>query len=133
MKNSMAHIAIAVEDINKAKDFFELISGNQASDPHFVESQKVNTSFVSLGETNFELLEPVGDDTPISNFLSNRGGGIHHICVETENFDELVTTIRSSGVRTLGEPFIGAKGRRVIFFHPKDTYNVLVELEEREE
>jgi len=129
----MAHIAIAVEDINKAKDFFELISGNQASDPHFVESQKVNTSFVSLGETNFELLEPVGDDTPISNFLSNRGGGIHHICVETENFDELVTTIRSSGVRTLGEPFIGAKGRRVIFFHPKDTYNVLVELEEREE
>jgi len=131
MVNSLAHFAIAVEDINEAKGFFELLAGNQASTPHFVESQKVNTSFLDIGDTSIELLEPVGESTPISKFLSSRGGGIHHICVETEQFDELVSTITKTGVRTLGDPFIGAKGKRVIFFHPKDTFNVLVELEER--
>lgn len=133
MDNTMAHIAIAVEDIQKAKGFFELLTENSASQPHEVESQKVNTSFVKIGDTNLELLEPTGDDTPISNFLERRGGGIHHICIETDHFDKMIENISESGVRTLGDPFVGAKGRRVVFFHPKDTFGVLVELEEREE
>ncbi|MHA2501507.1 MAG: methylmalonyl-CoA epimerase [Candidatus Kariarchaeaceae archaeon] len=130
MTNSMAHIAIAVDDIDKAKGLFELLSGNPASDPHVVETQKVNTSFIDIGGTSIELLEPFGTDTPISNFLEKRGGGIHHICVETKAFDELIDQMRAAGIRTLGEPSIGAKGRRIIFFHPKDTFNVLIELEE---
>lgn len=128
----MAHIAIAVEDIEEAKGFFEMITGNDASPKHEVESQKVNTSFVNIGGTSLELLEPTTEETPISNFLKKRGGGIHHICVETDEFDHLVNTITETGVRTLGDPFIGAKGCRVVFFHPKDTFNVLVEIEERE-
>ncbi|MFV2015528.1 MAG: VOC family protein, partial [Candidatus Heimdallarchaeota archaeon] len=68
-----------------------------------------------------------------SNFLQNRRGGIHHICIETKDFDALILKITGSGVRKLGEPSVGAKGKRVIFFHPKDTFNVLIELEELEE
>lgn len=131
MKNTLAHLAIAVSDIEKAKGLFELLSGNEATDPHLVEQQKVNTSFIQIGDTSIELLEPYGKDTPISNFLQNRGGGIHHICIETEEFDDLIIKLTDSGIRKLGEPSIGAKGKRVIFFHPKDTFNVLVELEEK--
>ncbi len=130
MENKIAHVAIATENLEDAKSFFELISGNKASKVHEVSSQKVNTSFIKIGETNFELLEPIGDDTPITKFLSKAGGGIHHICIETSNFDELIKQIKSTGVRTLGEPSIGAMDKRVIFFHPKDTFNVLIELEE---
>lgn len=128
----MAHIAVAVENIEHAKSIFELLAGNKASAPHVVDDQKVNTSFVKIGDTNIELLEPFGEDTPISNFLEKRGGGIHHICIESDTFDELIEDVKSSGVRTLGEPSIGAHGRRIIFFHPKDTFNVLIELEEAE-
>lgn len=128
----MAHIAIAVENMESAKSFFELITGNQASIPRIVETQKVNTSFLKIGDTHLEFLEPYGEDTPISNFLVKRGGGIHHICIETDEFDELITKIKATGVRTLGEPSIGAHDCRIIFLHPKDTYNVLVEIEEAE-
>jgi methylmalonyl-CoA/ethylmalonyl-CoA epimerase len=131
MENTLAHIAIAVSNIEKAKGLFELLSGNLSSEPHLVEKQKVNTSFIQIGDTNIELLEPSGKDTPISKFLENRGGGIHHICIETDGFDELIEKLTNSGIRKLGEPSLGAKGKRIIFFHPKDTFNVLVELEEK--
>ena len=130
MKNTLAHVAIAVNNIDAAKGLFEMLSGSEASTPHTVEKQKVNTSFVQIGETSFELLEPFGMDTPISNFLAKKGGGIHHICIETNEFDELIVKIKERGIRTLGEPSVGANGRRIIFFHPKDTFNVLIELEE---
>ena len=131
MGNTLAHLAVAVSNIDSAKSFFELLSGNQATKPHVVESQKVTTSFVAIGSTNIELLEPFGEATPISNFIQNRGGGIHHICIESDEFDSMIKKITETGVRTLGEPSIGAKGRRIIFFHPKDTFNVLIELEEK--
>ncbi|MHA2090541.1 MAG: VOC family protein [Candidatus Kariarchaeaceae archaeon] len=130
MKNSLAHIAIAVDSIEKVKPFFELITGGTTSSPKFIESQKVNTSFLPVGGTHLEFLEPVGDSSPISNFMSKRGGGIHHICIESHNFEDLVSQIKALGIRTLGDPFIGAKNRKVVFFHPKDTFNVLIELEE---
>jgi methylmalonyl-CoA epimerase len=130
MENKLAHIAIAVDNINESKSFFELITGNSASEQKLVDSQQVNTSFVRIGETHIELLEPTANTSPISKFLANRGGGIHHLCIETNTFDDLVYRVTSMGIRTLSEPFIGAKNKRVVFFHPKDTYNVLIELEE---
>lgn len=130
MANSLAHVAIAVNDLNQAKQLFEKIAGSSASEPHIVEDQKVNTSFIKIGGTSFELLEPTSADSPISNFLEKRGGGIHHVCIETNNFDRLMSDISAMGIRTLGQPSIGAKGKRIIFFHPKDTFNVLIELEE---
>lgn len=130
MTRKISHVAIAVKDITKARNFFEQLTGNESSIPHVVESQKVNTSFVPIGDTHIELLEPISDDSPISKFLRNKGGGIHHLCIETDEFDKLKEKLSSQGIRTLGEPFIGAKGKKVIFFHPKDTYGVLIELEE---
>lgn len=130
MTRKIAHVAIAVKDIKKARSFFEQLTGTESSKPHIVESQKVNTSFVPIGDTYIELLEPINDDSPISKFLSKKGGGIHHLCIETDEFDKLVDNLISQGVRTLGSPFIGAKNKKVIFFHPKDTFGVLIELEE---
>lgn len=130
MKNKMSHVAIAVNNIEDAKKFFELLTGNNSSDSNPVESQKVLTSFIPIGDTNIELLQPSSSDSPISKFLDKKQGGIHHICIETDEFESLIDKVVNSGVRKLGDPFMGAKGRKVIFFHPKDTYGVLIELEE---
>ncbi|MCH8908013.1 MAG: methylmalonyl-CoA epimerase [Candidatus Heimdallarchaeota archaeon] len=130
MTNTLSHIAIAVDDIDKAKSFFELLTQNKSSETHLIEKQKVNAAFIAIGDTTIELLDPYGQDTPISNFLSKRGGGIHHLCIKTDRFDEMVEKLKSTGIRSLGDSSIGAKGKRVIFFHPKDTFHVLIELEE---
>jgi methylmalonyl-CoA/ethylmalonyl-CoA epimerase len=128
--NTLSQVAIAVDNIEKAKKFFEKLIGKEASPPHHVAQQKVNVSMIKIGDTNLELLEPAAEITPITKFLEQRGGGIHHIGIKTDNFDELIEELKEIGIRTLGEPSIGADGNRIIFFHPKDTYGVLIELEE---
>ncbi len=131
--NTLSQLAIAVEDISKAKVFFEMLTGKELSQPHNVESQKVNVAFIDMGDTKIELLEPAAEKTPITKFLQQRGGGIHHMGIMTDRFDELIEELKAAGIRTLGEPSIGAEGHRVLFLHPKDTFGVLVELEERSE
>jgi len=129
--NTLSQLAIAVEDIESARSFFQLLTGKEVSPPHNVESQKVNVAFIEMGDTKIELLEPAAEQTPITNFLQQRGGGIHHMGIMTERFDELIEELRTAGIRTLGEPSKGAEGHRVLFLHPKDTFGVLIELEER--
>lgn len=127
---TISQIAIAVKDIQKAKGIFETLTGKSASNPHLVSSQKVNVSFIEVGETKIELLEPAEEQTPITNFLEKRGGGIHHIGIKTKDFEGMIQNLQKMGVRTLGPPTLGAEGHRVVFFHPKDTFGVLIELEE---
>ena len=129
--NTLSQLAIAVEDISKAKSFFEMLTGKELSKTHNVESQKVNVAFLDMGDTKIELLEPAAEQTPVTKFLQQRGGGIHHMGIMTDRFDELIEELRSAGIRTLGEPSPGAEGHRVLFLHPKDTFGVLIELEER--
>ena len=84
-----------------------------------------------VGESRIELLEPMGEDTPVAGFLAKRGPGIHHICFEVEDIEAEVERLRELGVRLLSEtPQPGAHGSRVMFIHPKDSGGVLVELNE---
>jgi methylmalonyl-CoA epimerase len=128
--NILSQVAIAVPQIAQAKELFELLTGRTASLPHHVASQKVNVSFIEMGSTKIELLEPAAEQTPITKFLQERGGGVHHLGLKTKRFEDLIAQIKQRGVRTLGEPSIGAEGHRVVFLHPKDTYGVLIEIEE---
>ncbi len=128
--DKISQIAIAVPEIEKAKKVFEALTETSASSPHLVETQKVNVSFIQVGDTKIELLEPASDKTPITNFLQKRGSGIHHIGIKVKEFEETIKKMKALGVRTLGDPTVGAEGHRVVFFHPKDTHGVLIELEE---
>ena len=88
--------------------------------------------FVELSNTKLELLEPLGDSSPIANFLEkNKRGGVHHICVDVGDIDAAMANARSRNVRMLNEkPKIGAHGNPVCFMHPSDTAGVLLKFEE---
>ena len=86
-----------------------------------------------MGNAKIELLYPLGDNSPISNFLKkNPEGGIHHICLEVDNISDAYKKLESQGVRILGsgEPKIGAHDKPVIFLHPKDFFGTLIEIEQ---
>ena len=107
--------------------------GAKVSAPLPVPEQGVTTVFVELENTKIELLHPLGDRSPIANFLErNPAGGIHHVCYEVNDILATRDRLKASGARVLGsgEPTMGAHGKPILFLHPKDFCGTLVELEQ---
>ncbi|KAA8496624.1 Methylmalonyl-CoA epimerase, mitochondrial [Porphyridium purpureum] len=127
------HIAIATTDVNKAGAFYRDVLGATVSPVQPLPEHGVSVVFVELqNKSKIELLEPLGDTSPIQNFLSkNPGGGVHHICLEVSDIAKAVAHLRKQNVRTLTETTkIGAHGKPVMFLHPKDCNGVLIEIEQ---
>ncbi|TDI57671.1 MAG: methylmalonyl-CoA epimerase [Alphaproteobacteria bacterium] len=133
MLDRLNHVAMAVPDLAAASTLYRDIMGATISDPRALPDHGVTIVFVELGNTRVELLEPLGQDSPIAAFLArNPDGGIHHICYEVADIVAARDRLRARGVRILGdgEPKTGAHGKPVLFLHPKDCGGTLVELEE---
>ncbi|MEY2784237.1 MAG: hypothetical protein RL277_441 [Planctomycetota bacterium] len=125
------HVAIAVESLASARAVYEGAFGMSASEIEFVPGQKVNVLVLHAGAQRVELVEPVGEDSPIRNFLVKRGPGIHHLAWEVENCEQAIARLKAAGVALIDEvPKPGAHGTRIAFVHPKATGGVLMELVE---
>jgi len=126
------HVAIAVPDLDKSVALYRDVLGAKCSGKQSLPEHGVYTVFVELGDTKIELLHPLGDKSPIQNFLDkNQSGGMHHICIEVSDIKAAMKDLKEHKIRTLGtEPKIGAHGKPVIFLHPKDCCGTLIELEQ---
>jgi len=133
MIGRLNHVAIAVRDIAKAADVYRRTLGAEVSAPVPQPAHGVTTVFITLPNTKIELLEPLGDASPIAKFLErNPDGGIHHVCYEVDDIAAARDRLKAAGARVLGdgEPKIGAHGKPVLFLHPKDFCGTLVEIEQ---
>jgi methylmalonyl-CoA/ethylmalonyl-CoA epimerase len=130
-KPTLDHIGIAVRSLDAAKIYEAL--GLRIDHLETVESQGVRTAFLSVGDSNLELLEPLSDDSPVGRFLAKRGEGIHHICLRVSNLDDTLARLKAKGFRLINDaPVPGAQGCRVAFLHPSAGNGVLIELSEKE-
>ncbi|HSC20089.1 MAG TPA: methylmalonyl-CoA epimerase [Rhizomicrobium sp.] len=133
MIGRLNHVAIATKDVRKASGIYRDTLGANVSEPVALPEHGVVTVFVELPNTKIELLEPLGDNSPIARFLEkNPGGGMHHVCYEVDDIYAARDRMKAKGatVTGSGEPRIGAHGKPVIFLHPKDFAGTLIELEE---
>jgi methylmalonyl-CoA/ethylmalonyl-CoA epimerase len=133
MIGRLNHIAIAVRDIAAASQLYRDTLGAKVSSPEKLPEHGVTVVFITLPNTKIELLEPLGEDSPISKFLDKSpDGGIHHVCYEVEDIGAARDQLTKSGARVLGsgKPKIGAHGKPVLFLHPKDFNGTLIELEQ---
>jgi methylmalonyl-CoA/ethylmalonyl-CoA epimerase len=133
MIGRLNHVAIAVPDMARASAIYRDTLGARVSAPHPVPEQGVTTVFVELDNTKIELLEPLGENSPIAGFLArNPAGGMHHLCYEVDDILAARDRLLAEGARILGdgEPRAGAHGRPVLFLHPKDFCGTLLELEQ---
>jgi methylmalonyl-CoA/ethylmalonyl-CoA epimerase len=127
------HVAIAVKDIAKAAGVYRDTLGAEISAAVAQPEHGVTTVFVLLPNTKIELLEPLGEGSPIAKFLERSpDGGIHHLCYEVDDIKSARDRLKAQGVRVLGdgEPKIGAHGKPVLFLHPKDLCGTLIEIEQ---
>jgi len=126
------HIGIAVKSLDAAKIYETL--GLEVQHTEHVPTQKVNTAFLSVGDSNLELLEPTSEDSPIAKFIEKRGEGIHHICLRVDDIEAHLEKLKAAGYRLVNEsPVPGAHGCRVAFLHPSAGNGVLIELSEKVE
>ena len=133
MIGRLNHVAIAVHDIKAAAAVYRDTLGGTVSAEVQEPDHGVTTVFVELPNTKIELLEPLGEGSPIAKFLeSNAAGGMHHVCYEVEDIDAAIARMKDAGARVLGDGGwkIGAHGKPVVFLHPKDFCGTLVELEQ---
>ena len=133
MIGRLNHVAVAVPDLERAAAVYRDTLGAEVSEPVALPGHGVTTVFVELPNAKIELLEPLGEDSPIARFLArNPDGGPHHVCYEVDDVRAARDRLVAAGARVLGsgEPSIGAHGKPVLFLHPKDFCGTLVEIEQ---
>jgi methylmalonyl-CoA/ethylmalonyl-CoA epimerase len=133
MLGRLNHVALAVPDLAAATATYRDRLGARLSAPQALPEHGVTVVFVDVGNTKIELLQPLGESSPIAAFLEkNPSGGMHHVCYEVDDILAARDRLKASGARVLGDgnPKIGAHGKPVLFLHPKDFFGTLVELEQ---
>jgi methylmalonyl-CoA/ethylmalonyl-CoA epimerase len=129
MKPTIAHVGIAVADLDSAVSFYRDVLHVPCRGPENADGARI--IHLEFGESEVELLEPVAPDSPIARFLAKRGPGLHHICYRVPDLDAALVACRDRGYTLIDDvPRTGAGGCRVAFLHPKDTNGTLIELTE---
>lgn len=129
MITRLDHIAIAVPDLEAAIRRFVDDLGLSLAGREDVLSAQTATAFLPIPGTRIELIHPLDGQGPVQKYLETRGGGLHHICFETDDIEGDMARLREKGYRLLSDtPQPGAHGSRVVFVHPRSTDGVLIEL-----
>lgn len=125
------HVAIVVDDIDKALTFWRQALGLDLEHIEEVPEQASRIAFLPTGESEVELVEPTTDDSGLARYLQKRGPGMHHICFEVDDIDEMLARLKERDIRLINESALSrSDGKRYAFIHPESTGGVLVELYE---
>ena len=123
------HVAVVVDNMEKALSFWRDALGMELQGLREVPTEKSQVAFLPLPGSEIELVQPTTDDSGIAKYLAKRGPGMHHICLEVDNIEEMMSQLRTKGVRLINEePRLAADGKKYAFIHPESTSGVLVEL-----
>ena len=132
METKIQHLGVAVSSIDEAIGFWRDALGLELTDVEVVVDQGVRVAMLPIGESRIELLEATGEETPVGKFITKRGPGIHHLCVEVNDINAKLAELKAQGVRLIDEQArTGAGGALVAFVHPSSTGGVLIELTQK--
>ncbi len=132
MFKHVAHIGIAVKNLDEAIAFYRDTLQLTITERKKVEDQGVEIAFVELADGSvLELLAPLNEGSPLAKSIARRGTGLHHICLEVDDIDAALAKLTADGITMVDKkPRIGAEGRRIAFIHPKSAFGTLIELQE---
>lgn len=125
------HIAIVVEDVNAALEFWQKALGLPLHHVEHNEDEAVDIAFLPLGDGEIELIAPFTEDSGVAKYLAKRGTGLHHLCIEVEDIEAALAQIAASGAELINQTArTRPDGTKYAFIHPKSTGGVLLELYE---
>lgn len=124
------HVAVVVEDIQSSLAFWEDALGIKMEKLEDVPAQKAKVAFLPVGEGELELVQPTDPESGTGKFLKERGGGMHHLCLEVDDIVGMLAQMKEKGVSLINDVPLVMEGRKIAFIHPKSASGVLVELYE---
>jgi methylmalonyl-CoA/ethylmalonyl-CoA epimerase len=127
MLKKIHHVGVVVPNLEQAMSFWRDLLGLRLTKSQTVQDQGVKAALLQVGESEIELLEPLSPDNGVGKFLARRGGGLHHVCFETENVERELEGAKAKGIQLIDQkPRAGLAGM-ICFLHPRATRGVLVE------
>ena len=125
------HVALVVGDIDEALAFWQDALGITLDHVDEVPREKSAITFLPLGESEIELVQPTTDDSGVAKYLEKRGPGMHHICLEVDDINAMLAQLKEKGIQLIHEePVVAESGKKYAFIHPKAAFGALVELYE---
>lgn len=126
---SIHHVAVVVSDVDASLKFWRDALGMTVSEMRAVPAEEARVAFMPLAGSELELVQPISAGTGLARFLEKRGQGLHHVCLEVDDLEAMLSQLKARGVRLINEEPRGESGsRRYAFVHPESTGGVLVEL-----
>jgi len=123
------HIGIAVKDLQEVIETFRNGFGIEPAFTEEISSQQVRVAGYPVGESSVEYFEPLGPDSPITNFLGKRGNAIHHIAFRVSDIKKTLGELKRKGFQLIDEePRRGANQSLIAFVHPDSLNGILIEL-----
>lgn len=123
------HIGVVVDDLQVALAFWQDALGLDLTHVDDVPAEHSQVAFLPAGGSEIELVKPTTGDTGLARFLEKRGPGMHHVCLEVDDLEEMLARLKTKGVQLINEtPVLGAGGKKYAFIHPKSAGGVMVEL-----
>ncbi len=123
------HVAVVVEDMEKSLLFWRDALGIQLHELRDVPAEQSQVAFLPVAGAEVELVTPTTTDSGIAKYLAKRGQGMHHLCLEVDDIDGMMSQLKAKNIRLINEePRSAANGKRYAFIHPESTGGVLVEL-----
>ena len=123
------HVAVVVDDMKKSLSFWRDALGIPLHELRDVPAEKSQVAFLPLAGAEVELVQPTTDDSGIAKYLAKRGPGMHHLCLEVDDIEGMMSILREKNIRLINEqPRVAADGKKYAFVHPESTGGVLVEL-----
>src|SRR5512145_2877287 len=128
MSNRINHVAIVVENLEASLSFWQDALGLTVQKTEENPGENVNIAFLPIGDSEIELLEPTDPDSGIGKYLAKKGQGMHHMCLEVDNIDEVIARLKANSIEMINDtPKVRPEGTRYAFVHPKSSGGVLVE------
>jgi methylmalonyl-CoA/ethylmalonyl-CoA epimerase len=125
------HLAILVDDLDAALDFWQAALGMEASQVSEIPAEQAQIAFLPAGDSLIELVRPTKGDSGLQRYLEKRGPGMHHICLQVDDIAAFLMHLKEKGVQLINEePRLGEGGRKYAFVHPKSAHGVMIELYE---
>lgn len=123
------HLGVAVDDLDSALETYERLFGAEVEHQATIDEQGVRAASLRVGEGRVELLEALGQDTPVGRFLAKRGPGMHHVAYEVSDLRATLAELTREGAELIDrEPRAGLFGLEVAFVHPDSVHGVLSEV-----